>query len=186
MKKFSLLREEIESNSNFICNISADFNITARSESEATAKLKIILDKIKSEMKSYDVNSIEKSELEEMSEKLTPSTAIMNTQKLMSDYLNNKGANKVDSTYLNLQKMLNIFQSSAVSNMYPELARVSESNDVKELKAELKTNDIDESIKNVEDLIKTFNKNEGQKDTQQFQNYTDLLDMLKDIKKNLN
>jgi len=184
MKKFSSLKEELESQGNFLCNITGEFLIQARSESEAASKLKSLLDAFKNstndQFKSYDVASIEKKELSVTNEKMTPSTAIMNTQKMMSDYLNNKGAVKTDSTYQNLEKMLKVFQSGTVAKMYPTEISVTES-----VETDLDPNDVDASIKDVESLIKDFEKSEGNKTSQQYQNYKDMLDMLKDIKKNL-
>lgn len=237
MKKFSLLKEEIESQNAYLCEVTSTFAITARSESEASAKLKVIIDKFKetnNELKDYYVVGIENSVL---SEKLTPSSAIMNTQKMMSDYLNNNGANKMDIHYQNLERMLKVFQSTTVNQMYQspstsmnESINVGEFNDsikscermmedwiakkgkksdshykslenihsmlskavkkekklVKEsAESDIDPNDVDASIKEVEELIKSYTKNGGKEDSQQLANYDDMLEMLKDIKKKL-
>lgn len=193
MKKFTQFREQLESNRTFKVTVELTIEVTSKSEEEAISKVEEYItgctdhtrddtsdDIIKVSLPMInDVNEVF-SKVKELNESKPPNLAIMNTQKMMQDYLRNRGATNTDSHYKNLEKILGIFQSTTATNMQtfqnPSVV-------VENKTEEVPTNDVDDSIEWTKTLISDYKKSGGIESSDQFQGYKAMLSMLQTIKK---
>lgn len=113
--------------------------------------------------------------------------AIKNTQNMMSDYLDNRGAAHTDIHYMNLEKILGIFQSVNIVNTQDfqnTSVVIEDKTEVLSMCTEgLSMSEIDSSIEWINTLILDYKKSGGEESSVQYQVYMTIVNMLQKIKK---
>lgn len=192
MKKFTQIKESQESQKSFTAKVEFTIITKAVSESEAAKNIQEIVEVAKKTnpyITSFAVNSIVEQEvnfpdfstMESVNEN---AMCINNTMKMMDDYLKNTGAKSTDQHYVNLEKILKVFQANT-----PKAAMKLESKkdvDVEQMTTDLidvKKEGLDDAIKAVEDLMKEYKDKEGDVHNQQYANLEDMKKTLMGYKK---
>ncbi len=187
MKKFTQINEKKNANKAYVCKVEFEVVVKGKSESEASLAAKEICDKAKSTnmyIREYEIREIKEEHVNFPDFSTNENTlAIKNTEKMMFDYMRNNGAKNTDTHYINLEKMLKIFQTGVKGNLKVESAKDVDVEEMKTDLEEIRLEELEDSINAVEDMMKEFKDKDGDTNNQQYANLEDMKKTLIGYKK---
>ena len=134
------------------------------------------------DLDQQDVNFPDFSTMESVNEN---TMSVNNTKKMMDDYLKNNGAKQTDQHYVNLEKILKVFQTGAKANIKLESKQDVDVEQMSTDLVEIKKENLDDAIAAVEELMKEFKAKEGDIHNQEYANFEEMKKTLNSYKKAL-
>lgn len=194
MRKFTQIKESQEQQKSYVSIVEFVVITRATSDEEATANIEKICEvakKTNTHITRFNMidlrdlisdNFTDFSAMESVSEN---TMCVNNTKKMMDDYLKNTGAKTSDQHYVNLEKILKVFQTGPQKTIKLESKQDVDVEQMTNDICDVKKEDLDDAIKAVEDLMKEFKDKDGDTNNQQYANLEDMKKALNSYKKDL-